>query len=325
MKLKELLKKKKVFVTIAVAAFIVIVALLWGRNGSKGTVYEEITVTRGDIQPSILSTGTVSPENRLEIKPPIAGRIDSVLVEEGDVVTKGEMLVKMSSTERAALLDAAQAQGRDELKRWEAYYKPAPIMAPIDGTIIVRSVESGQTVTSSDVILVMSDRLTVKARVDETDIAKIALKQKADIILDAYPDEIIPGQVDKIAYDSKTVNNVTTYIVDVLPDETPEAMRSGMTANVNFYLESKNGVLFVPTNTVHMKDDRSYVLVFPKNRVGQPIEKDVKTGVTDGNKVEITSGLEEGEKVLIEKMKWRGGRSDKTNPFFPSRPKKNKT
>ena len=92
----------------------------------------------------------------------------------------------------------------------------------------------------------MSDRLTVKAQVDETDIAEIHLKQRAEIVLDAYPDRAIPARVDQIAYEAKTVNNVTTYIVDVLPDKTPSFMRSGMTANVTFLTADKKGVLLVP-------------------------------------------------------------------------------
>jgi len=312
-------KKKKILVLLAFGVFLLLVLRGFLKNGSNGKSYVEVKVERGNIQPTILSTGTVSPENRLEIKPPIAGRIDSVLVQEGQEMKKGQMLVSMSSTERAALLDAARAQGPKELQQWETYYKPAPIMAPIDGEIIVRSAEPGQTVTSADVILVMSDRLTVKARVDETDIGNIKLKQKVDIVLDAYSDETISGVVDKIAYDSKTVNNVTTYIVDALPDSVPEHMRSGMTANVTFYLEPKNDVLVLPRNAVLIKDKKNFVMVPPERK---PEEKNVETGISDDTKIEITGGLKEGETVLVERIKWDiGGDSGKSNPFMPGRPK----
>lgn len=322
-KLKDLLRRRKFLVLLSAAILIVVLISVLSNGDKQGPSYEVLTVTLGNIQPTVLSTGTVSPENRLEIKPPIAGRIDNVIVHEGDVIKKGSMLVSMSSTERAALLDAASAQGISKFKQWEAYYKPAPIMAPIDGTIIVRSVEPGQTVTGSDVILVISDRLTVKARVDETDIGSIKLNQKADITLDAYPDDVIPGVVDKIAYDSKIVSNITTYIVDVLPDTVPEHMRSGMTANVTFYLDSKNGVLTLPSNAVRIKDQKSFVLLPP---VISPIQRSVTTGISDGVNIEILSGLKEGDKVLIEKLKWTGSDdSQKSNPFFPSKPKAKKS
>lgn len=322
MNIKNILKHKKPLATVFAAALIILIVLLWKNNRAKNVGYQEVEVLRGDIQSTILSTGIVQPENRLEIKPPISGRTDEVMVDEGDIVKKGQMLVKMSSTERAALLDAARARSAEEFKKWESYYRAAPILAPIDGTIILRSVEPGQTVTSQDAILVMSDRLTVKAQVDETDIAEIKLKQKADVILDAYPEEKIPAHVDKIAYDSTTINNVTTYIVDVLPDKTPDSMRSGMTANVSFLLDSKENVLLLPSNAVRIKEDKNFILVPPENKLGKPVEKQVETGISDGKKIEIIEGLNEGDKVLVEKMRPRSGNSKNTSPFSPITPRK---
>lgn len=321
--MRNFTSRRKAVAAIIFILAIVAVALIWKKSGSNGASYDEVTVSVCDIRPTVLSTGTVAPENRLEIKPPIAGRIDEVLVDEGYEIKKGQMLIKMSSTERAALLDAARAQGASELKQWETYYKPAPILAPIDGTIIVRSAEAGQTVTNNDVILVMSDRLTVKARVDETDIGSIRLKQKADIVLDAYPDDTISGGVDKIAYDSKTVNNVTTYIVDILPDDVPPQMRSGMTSNVTFFLEPKTKVLCLPGNAVQIKDQRRFAIVPGGDKMtGPPVEKNVETGASDGNNIEVLKGLKEGDKVLIQKLNWKGnGDSKKSNPFLPTKPK----
>lgn len=314
--------KRWIVAAAVVAAVLSVVVATWWGNGSNETSYDEVAVSICDIQPTVLSTGTVAPENRLEIKPPIAGRIDDVLIREGDEIKKGQMLVKMSSTERAALLDAARAQSAAELNQWQTYYKPAPILAPIDGTIIVRSAEAGQTVTNNDVILVMSDRLTVKARVDETDIGSIKLKQRADIVLDAYPDDTIEGIVDKIAYDSKTVNNVTTYIVDVLPNSVPQMMRSGMTSNVTFSLDPRKDVLCLPNNAVQLKDGRSFVLIPRDKTVGKPVVHDVMAGISDSSNIEIREGLKAGEKVLIQKLVWKGDDdSKKSNPFMPTRPK----
>lgn len=318
MKLKDVvLQNKKTAVIVFAVIVVLIVFFVWKREQKNGVVYQEAIVARGDIQSSVLSTGIVQPENRLEIKPPISGRTDEVLVEEGDVVKKGQILVKMSSTERAALLDAARARGAEELKKWESYYRAAPILAPIDGTIILRSVEPGQTVTNQDAVLVMSDRLTVKAQVDETDIAEIKLKQAADVVLDAYSDQTIPAHVDKIAYDAKTINNVTTYIVDVLPDETPEYMKSGMTANVSFLLEFRQDVLFLPSNAVRIKDGKNFVLVPSPNHIGKPLEKTIETGISDGKHIEIISGLSEGEVVLVDKLKSRNGAAKNSNPLTP--------
>ena len=306
----------KVLVALAVIVAAVVV-YLWKRSGAQATTYQEVAVARGDIEEKVLSTGTVQPENRLAIKPPINGRVEQIFVEEGDHVKKGQMLMLLSSTERAALLDAARAQGAAEFQKWDTYYRAAPILAPIDGTIIQRVAEPGQTFTTADAPLTMSDRLTVKAQVDETDIADIALKQKAEIILDAYPGQVIPAHVDQIAYDATTISNVTTYIVDVLPDETPASMRSGMTANVTFSVASKQGALLLPTNAVKNKAGSHVVLVASTEHFGKPVEKKVETGISDGKQVEIISGLAEGDVVLVAAFKKPSAAAAQTSPFSP--------
>ncbi|MBS1962898.1 MAG: efflux RND transporter periplasmic adaptor subunit [Bdellovibrionales bacterium] len=290
----------------------------WRTRDSESVTYREVKVHKGDLELSILSTGTVQPENRLEIKPPIAGRIEKVLVDEGKVVRKGQILAWMSSTERAAMLDAARAKGKEETKRWEEMYQPTPILAPINGMIILRNIESGQTITNTDAVLVMSDRLTVKAQVDETDLAQIKLKQDATIVLDAYPSEKIPAVVDQIAYEAKTVNNVTTYLVDVLPVKAPEMMRSGMTANVNFATESRKDALLVSTEAVRTGEGKPNVLV--RGPSGEPTEREISIGLSDGKRTEVTEGLAEGDVVLIAQAK---AKEKGVNPFMPKRPPRN--
>lgn len=311
-------KKRKFPVKWAVAGGVVVLALIavfvWKKQSAKEPTYREVSVKRGQIDVTILATGTVAPENRLEIKPPIAGRVEQVLSEEGDAVKQGQVLGWMSSTERAALLDAARARGPAELKRWEEFYNATPVLAPIDGTIILRNVQQGQTFAGTDALFVMSDRLTVKAQVDETDIAQVKLKQDAKITLDAYPLKEFPAHVDKIAYDATTVNNVTTYIIDVLPDLPPEVLRSGMTANVNFLVDSKPDVLLIPSEAVKKKEGKQVVLV--KAGRGKPEERPVTTGLNDGKRTEIVSGLKEGETVLIAQFKASGG-AQNAGPFSP--------
>lgn len=309
------MKRNLLIVLGAVVIAGTIFAVCKGQSRTRIT-YLEVKVRRGDISVSILATGTVQPENRLGIKPPIAGRVENVLVKEGLKVRKGQVLVWMSSTERAALLDAARSKGVEEFKRWEELYRPTPVLAPISGTIILRNVESGQTFTNNDSILVMSDRLTVKAQVDETDIAQIKLKQTAQIVLDAYPGQKLSAKVDQIAFDAKTVNNVTTYIVDVLPDNTPEFMRSGMTANVTFLAETRQNVLLVPTEAVKAQDGKSVVTV--RGGDGKPVEREIVTGITDGKQVEVVSGLTEDSVVLSAQLKVRDSQNRSgTSPFNP--------
>ncbi|MEE8638258.1 MAG: efflux RND transporter periplasmic adaptor subunit, partial [Candidatus Margulisiibacteriota bacterium] len=228
------------------AGMLGLVLLLSSCAGKKEEQLKTVRVEVGSIKAEIPSTGIVEPRNRLEIKPPIAGRIDRVQVKEGQSVKKGQILAWMSSSDRAALLDAARAKGEAEVKRWEDVYKPTPIMAPLNGFIIQRAVEPGQTVSMNDPILVMADYLIVKAQVDETDIGNIRLGQPVNVELDAYPGKTIAGKVEHIAFESKIVSNVTIYEVDVLPGRVPAFFRAGMSTTVNFVLQEKNNILILP-------------------------------------------------------------------------------
>lgn len=293
----------------------------WNKNQAPAVTLQELTVSRGDLSLSILATGTVQPKNRLEIKAPVAGRIEQILVKEGQLIKKGQILAWMSSTERAAMLDAARAQGDEEYKKWSELYLATPVMAPIAGTLILKNVEPGQTFTNADAIFVMSDRLTVKAQVDETDIAQIKLRGKAEIILDAYPQNVLPATVDQIAFDATTVNNVTTYIVDVIPDKTPSFMRSGMTANVTFQLQSKENVLLVPSEALKVSEGRTLVLLKTK-AAPKGVMTEVRTGLTDGRSTEVLEGLAEGDVILFTQFKLEekaGGSSPFGMPSMPRR------
>lgn len=310
------MRSKKIIAVVAIVVLVAGAGFFYMRvKDDAAPAYRKVTAARGDIEVSVLATGVVQPRNRLEIKPPIAGRIEQVLAQEGRVVDKGDVLAWMSSTERAALLDAARARGADELKRWEELYRPTPILAPIRGTVISRNVEPGQTFTGTDAVFVMSDRLTVKTQVDETDVAQVRLKQKARITLDAYPDRVLPGRVDQIAYDAKVVNNVTTYTVDVHPEETPPFMRSGMTTNVTFVIHTKSGVLLVPSEAVKMREGRSSVLLAPGDDGDKPEERAVRIGASDGKNIEVLGGVSEGERLLVTRGASRGPRG--SNPLSP--------
>src|SRR2546430_2143829 len=95
---------------------------------------------QGSIENKVQDTRQVAPLNRVEIKPPIQGRIEQLLVDEGSRVNSGQILAYMSSSDRAAILDSARAKGPAEVKYWQDAYKPTPIVAPLSGVIILRNV-----------------------------------------------------------------------------------------------------------------------------------------------------------------------------------------
>ncbi len=316
-------KKRKVFISIIISAIIIIIfiTLLNKKNNSTAVTTKEIFPRRGMIATFVSTTGTVEPRNRLEIKPSIDGRIESILVGEGERVRAGQTLMWMSSTERAALIDAARAQGGSELKYWENIYKPIPLIAPISGTVIVRALEPGQTATTSTAVLVLSDMLMVKAKVDETDIGRVKEGQAAEISLDAYPDVRVNGRVILIKYESTIVNNVTTYEVQILPDMIPHIFKSGMSANVNIYDRIKKDVLLLPNDAVSYENQSPFVLI-SSGEDRRQLKKSIRTGLTDEQNIEIVSGLTEKDRVLVIQKKFIPSEKNKnSSPFMPQRKK----
>ena len=289
-----------------------------------GDIIKEIIPTRGRIQTIISTTGTVLPKNRLEIKPPVGGRIESILVKEGQKIKVGQTLAWMSSTERAALLDAARGQGAEQLKYWQETYKPIALLAPIDAEVIVATTQPGQTVTTADAVVVLSDQLIARAQVDETDIGKVKLGQKALILLDAYPDTKINAAVEHIYYESKTVNNVTIYEVDLIPEKIPEFFRSGMNTTINFIEKSKDGILFIPVEAVYKDKEENFVLIKKEGQVESSVQK-VSLGITDDKNVEIVSGVDEKDILILKNKKFVLPKSDVgSSPFTPFGSRKNK-
>jgi macrolide-specific efflux system membrane fusion protein len=316
-------KAKRNAVMIGLPTAVLVVGLLivkMGGSHGRGIQYQNSKVVRGNVKTTILSTGVVAPENRLDLKPPVAGRIEKVLVAEGDHVRSGQILAWMSSTERATLIDTARAKGADEVKYWEDSYKMTPILAPSRGLIILKSADAGQTVTQTDIVLSMSDRLIVKANVDETDLAQVVLGQRVNMVLDAFPDQNLPSKVFHIGYDAKTVNNVTTYEVDVAADQIPDFMKSGMTANVTFLIAEKDDALLIPAAAIHREHHKSFVMVPDPQSPGTTQQREVKLGISDGKRVEVTEGLAEGDTVLTVGMRSLAAKSEQnnTNPFMPS-------
>jgi macrolide-specific efflux system membrane fusion protein len=144
--------------------------------------------------------------------------------------------------------------------------------------------------------------------------------QSAEIVLEAYPAHKIPGKVDHIAYESKTVNNVTIYEVDLLPKKAPQFMRAGMTANITFIVKEKENVLILPEEAVRASGGQNVLVPSAgTNRRRNHQSKMVETGLSDGKKIEIVSGLAEGDAVIVPEIRLDAGgqRAGGGNPLSP--------
>ena len=244
--------KKKKFNWIPytiIAGVVVVLALIgWLYFGSSSEPeYGYMKVERGPLRVTLRESAIVAPEHRLTVTPPIPGRVDSIEVANGVAVKRGQVLAWISSTERAALMDSARAAGGKEIDYWQNIFKPAPLVAPLDGHIISTAVVPGQVVLAAETVFTMSDHLIVQASLDETDLNHVWLGQTADVTFDSFPDAHLTGKVHEIAFDATTVNNVTTYLVNIYLDDTPDYVRSGISANVFLLTSDRRGVLRIPT------------------------------------------------------------------------------
>jgi len=286
---------------LPVLGLLLLVAPGCGRS-KKGQGGQKVEVTRGDLRQIVQATGNIEPLNKVSILPPVTGRMDKILVYEGAYVKRGQILAYMSSSDRAALLDNAASQGPDQVKYWQDAYKSTPIVAPSSGLIIARNVVEGQTVAADTDLYDLSDRLVVLADVDETDLGKIHMAQPADCTVDAYPNQIFTSKVSLIGHQAIKVNNVISYQVNLEPQKVPGDLRAGMTANINFIVQEKKDTLMLPNYAVKGQTNGPAtvkVLVDPKK---PPESREVQLGVTDGVRVEVVSGLQEGDTVLVSAL-----------------------
>jgi len=184
------------------------------------------------------------------------------------------------------------------------------IFSPVDGVVIAKNVEVGQTVAASfqtPTLFTIAPDLTkmqVDTNVDEADISKIKTGMEVNFTVDAYPDKKFKGIVSQIRLSPTVTQNVVTYNVVISVDNSHLLLKPGMTANVTFVVNSKENVIKIPNSALRFKmpdtppSKQQGVWVI---RGGKSVRVNVKTGISDGEWTELIEGdLKEGEEVIIE-------------------------
>ncbi len=308
---------KKIFALAAAALLACVGGLYWWsgkgkRRGGPGGG-RTIEAARGPIEQTLAATGSVVPLNRVEVRPPIGGRVEELLVREGDRVQAGTIIAWLSSNDRAAILDAARAQGEKEFERWKDSYKPTPVVAPLSGLIILRNAVVGQTVEPSTTLFAIADTLIVVAQVDESEIGRLRPGVPTRILLDAYPGQPVLGKIFDILYEGKSVSSVITYGVKIRPNQVPAFFRSQMTANVNFILGKKEDALLLPAAAVQDSPGSGKRVLVPGPEGPEP--KAVTTGIETGDQVEILTGLQEGDRVVLARGRYTPPEAPQSSPL----------
>ncbi|MFO7914542.1 MAG: efflux RND transporter periplasmic adaptor subunit [Candidatus Krumholzibacteriales bacterium] len=176
------------------------------------------------------------------------------------------------------------------------------ITAPIAGVVASVSTQEGETVAASFaaptfVTIINLERLEVWTYVDETDIGRIQAGQSAIFTVDTYPDSEFEGEVTAIYPKALIQDNVVNYVVTLkITDHKEKTLRPEMTANVTIYLEARKDILTIPLSAIRRKRGERFVTVLEGEK---QVPRKVKTGWTSNGLIEIVSGLQEGETVVI--------------------------
>ena len=222
-----------------------------------------------------------------------------------------------------ALLNYCQAKeqvasSKENVQKAQTNLGYATITSPIDGTVISKSVEEGQTVAASfntpELFTIAKDltNMQVVANVDEADIGNVKEGDRVTFTVDAYPDDTFEGTVKQVRLEATTTNNVVTYEVVISAPNADLKLKPGLTANVTIYTQERSGVLavankalrFTPTKETVGKDMK-IVDCKGKNKVwtlnGNTLTAHpVTIGQSDGINTEITKGLKQGDKIVTE-------------------------
>ena len=213
----------------------------------------------------------------------------------------------------------------------------AKIYSPIDGVVLSRAVDEGQTVASgfsTPTLFTIANDLTqmrVIANVDEADIGQVKEGQRVEFEVDAFPEDTFTGSVTQVRLQATTTSNVVTYQVVIDAPNPEQKLMPGLTANITIYTLDKHGVIAVPVRALRFTPEGEKYrenTVWKQQEDGKLEPATVKTGVNDGVQVEILEGLQFGDKVvtgtrlsgsLPEKgdMPQAGGNN---NPFMPRPP-----
>lgn len=204
---------------------------------------------------------------------------------------------------------------QEEVKRAQTNLGYATITSPIDGIVLSKSVEEGQTVAASfstpELFTIAQDltNMQVVANVDEADIGGVKEGERVTFTVDAYPDETFQGTVKQVRQEATTTNNVVTYEVVISAPNANLKLKPGLTANVTIFTAERSGVLsvsskalrYTPTKETvgHMKivdgGGKSKVWVIEGNTIKSV---PVNIGMTDGTHTQILSGVSRGQVIV---------------------------
>lgn len=309
----------------------------------KGQVIAELDKTNLMSQLNTAKTQLATAQSQLNYQTANYKRYKT-LFEKGLVAADDFDNAKLSYTQAKEQV----ASAKEEVQRAQTNLGYATITSPIDGVVLSKSVEEGQTVAASfstpELFTIAQDltNMQVVADVDEADIGDVKEGERVTFTVDAYPDDTFKGEVKQVRQEATTTNNVVTYEVVISAPNADLKLKPGLTANVTIYTAERKGVLSVPSKALRFTPQKETVgkmkildAANAKNKVwtiegNSIVAHKVNIGMTDGTNTQIVGGIAEGTKVITglnvmggeEKMPMEA--QGEKSPFAPGPPGKNK-
>lgn len=309
----------------------------------KGQVIAELDKTNLMSQLNTAKTQLATAQSQLNYQTANYKRYKT-LFEKGLVAADDFDNAKLSYTQAKEQV----ASAKEEVQRAQTNLGYATITSPIDGVVLSKSVEEGQTVAASfstpELFTIAQDltNMQVVADVDEADIGDVKEGERVTFTVDAYPDDTFEGEVKQVRQEATTMNNVVTYEVVISAPNADLKLKPGLTANVTIYTAERKGVLSVPSKALRFTPQKETVgkmkivdAANAKNKVwtiegNSIVAHKVNIGMTDGTNTQIVGGIAEGTKVITG-LNVMGGEEEKPieaqgekSPFAPGPPGKNK-
>ena len=311
----------------------------------KGQVIAELDKTNLMSQLNTAKTQLATAQSQLNYQTTNFNRYKT-LYQKGLVAADEYDNAKLSYTQAKEQV----ASAKEEVQRAQTNLGYATITSPIDGIVLSKSVEEGQTVAASfstpELFKIAQDltNMQVVADVDEADIGDVKEGERVSFTVDAYPDDTFEGTVKQVRQEATTTNNVVTYEVVISAPNADLKLKPGLTANVTIYTAERKGVLSVQSKALRFTPQKETVGKMKivdhtsnaKNKVwtiegNSIVAHKVNIGMTDGTNTQILNGISAGVKVITG-LNVIGGEDDNAtadaggekSPFAPGPPGKNK-
>ncbi|MEK7063721.1 MAG: efflux RND transporter periplasmic adaptor subunit [Patescibacteria group bacterium] len=266
-------------------------------------LYVDIRESRGQTVPTVatesladLNTDTVTLNGHLST---LLADTSSFKTSKQSIIEKQQSLADV--TDGADTLDVRSAtlsitKARDSLADAERALAKYYVRAPFAGTIASLNIKKYDRAGSSKIATLITDAKTAELSLNEVDVAKVQVGDKAALTFDAVEDATLEGTVAEVDSIGTVTQGVVSYQIKIAFDTGEYTIRPSMTVNASIIVESKQGVLVVPASAVKEQNGESYVEAM---REGRLTRVPVEVGITDDIRVEIVAGLNEGDEIVV--------------------------